>query len=352
VLRRLSLITALGVAMAVGLVATPASAAPSLAEICATTQSDLALIDQEAFDAAGLSIVDETFDTFDDFVLSKSGVDPSTGEILTTSYAEFDPDDPSIIKQIRCKARSGESLDQGAWPPGSTNNSPGFERPEFFGFGDAATGVSGGKGTCRTVNDRLVDEVWSSLSPEQQAASAFSPEDGTLVTVPDQEEFIGPLWTSAFEPVEIVDGVLRVRAKSLYAPTTDQSGIGPRFLGAYYCTLVGPDFLAALIAENSAPIPTTTPTATPTPTPTATPTDDGTPIPAPPVPPIEGDTLPPSSPEEGTAASTLPATGGAATGPLVLGLLALMVGIALLGKAHVGRLLAAGPGRHRHGAHR
>lgn len=330
----------------------PASAvaAPTPADLCAQTQFDLGVIDPTAFASAGLSIVDETFSSFDDFVLSKSGVDPATGQILTTTYVEADPADPTVVKQFRCKARTGESLNQGAWPDGSINNSPGFERPPFLGFGDVADGVSGGRGTCETVNARTIDEVWSALTPEEQAASAFRPDDGTFVTAPDDEALFGPVWTAPFEPLVIADGVLTVRSKSLYAPTTDQSGIGPRFLGAHYCTLVGAEYLARVVAENSAPIPSPSPSpSTPVPTPSATVTASPSTTPAPSAPqspestPATADT---ATSDAGSGA-TLPATGGISGGSALLGALVMSMGVLMVARARAGRWLPAGTGRHR-----
>jgi LPXTG-motif cell wall-anchored protein len=155
------------------------------------------------------------------------------------------------------------------------------------------------------------------------------------------------VWTAAFEPLTITDGVLTVGSKSLYAPTTDTSGIGPRFLGAHYCTLVGPDYLARVIAENSAPIPTPTPTPTVTtsaPEPSATTTTTTGPgfLAGP-------STTPPASesPDADTAGGALPETGAASGGTALLGALALAVGLLLVARARDGRWLPAGPGRHR-----
>ncbi len=304
--------------------ASPAQADSDLPEVglCYDGQAAVALIDPEAFDAAGLSM---TIDGVRGLRRLRS-VEVRGGPKHRRGAADVLPGvrpglQPDVVKQIRCKGRTGESLDQGAWPDGSDNNSPGFERPPFFGFGEVADGVSGGRGTCEPVNQQIIDDVWESLTPAEQASAKYSPEDGTLVTVPDEEAVFGPVWTSPFEPTEVVGDTLQVRSKSLYAPTTDTSGIGARFLGAHYCTFVGPQYLLGLLevsAASPSPSPTPSASASPSPTPSATATSSPTTTPASDVSPVASD----------TGAAELANTGSSDTLRTVLvGLIAVQIGL-------------------------
>ncbi len=125
---------------------------------CADAQLQIAQIDEAALSNAGLSIGGEFYEEFDAFVLSKSGADPNSGAILTTSFVEYADAGKTQPKQFRCKMRTSESLTAGAWPPGSSNNSRGIERPEYFGFGSVGSwGIWREPATCRDINQNTID---------------------------------------------------------------------------------------------------------------------------------------------------------------------------------------------------
>ena len=105
---------------------------------CAEAQVDVAKIDRAALAAAGLSVGGRWFSDYNDFIASKSAADPAAGEIVTTQYVEYRDAGRTQPKQYRCKFRTGESLNEGAWPAGSENQAdPRFQVPPYFGFGPA-----------------------------------------------------------------------------------------------------------------------------------------------------------------------------------------------------------------------
>ena len=85
------------------------------------------------------------------------------GSLASGGFRGTDP------KQFNCKMRTRDSIDQGAWPGGSPNNSPGLRAAPLFGFGaggDALLNPTPAEPqTCEAVNDRTIASVWAGLSP-------------------------------------------------------------------------------------------------------------------------------------------------------------------------------------------
>jgi hypothetical protein len=212
--------------------------------LCAEAQVEIGNIDEAAMTAAGISVGGTIYASRADFELSKSGVDIDDQQIVTVGLTEYRDAERTEPYLVRCKLRTGESLNEGAWPPGEPNNSPRFEVDPYFGFGAVADGVSLSDvdQPCSAANQNTIDAVWGSLTPEQQAAAQYDPTGGspTLVTVPDIETTTGPGWLQAMPPLEVNGSTLQLRSRSLIVLS---SFPGPRFAGAHYCTLVAPEYL-------------------------------------------------------------------------------------------------------------
>ena len=260
------------VAGAVALAVTPvmAGAAPlttadygkpvSYFRFCAEAQLDTANIDPvelaavELAGGTGISIGGTIYDDMDDFVSSKSGVSIDGRSILTRSYYDYADAQRSLLKQVRCKLRTAESLDKGAWPGGSDNNPGRFAVDPHYGFGAAAADVvtSDVDAVCSTVNQRTIDNEWDGIVADGLDDDAvYRPDDDTLAVLPDDVVTSGPEWVGLGtiappEPLELDGGVLGVRSRALNVPTTSAEGV-PRFRGANYCTFVGPEYLRAAI---------------------------------------------------------------------------------------------------------
>ena len=216
---------------------------------CSEAQLDVANIDEAAMQAAGISIGGTIYaDLNADFQWSKSSVDRPSKRILTVTWVEYADAAKTQPRAVRCKLRTGESLNKGAWPAGSDNNSGRFAVDTAFGFGAIADGVSTNPvdQSCTSVNQRTIDAVWNSLTPAQQSASPYKPTDGTLVTAPDTLAGGAPQWLVETNPLSLAGGVLTAESLSMLVPVGAYPGsatAAPRFEGAHYCTLVPPTYL-------------------------------------------------------------------------------------------------------------
>jgi hypothetical protein len=213
--------------------------------LCAEAQRDIANIDDAALSASGITLGGTVYAQEADFVLSKSAVDVDGNQILTSAYMTYRDPARTQPEQLRCKMRTAESLGEGAWPPGSTNNGGRFAVDPYFGFGavGATLPTSLVDAPCSTINQRTIDSVWGALTPAEQAAAPFAPPPfgTTLTTVPDVVVGSGPEWLGSFPAMVNNGGVLEVGSLALLVPTG--AGGVPRLEGAHYCTLVAPEYL-------------------------------------------------------------------------------------------------------------
>jgi len=229
-------------------------------KFCAEGQLDVANISPASpllqANGGNISITTSVFATFNDFVSSKSGASPADNRFLTATYFTWIDAGKTQPLQIRCKMRTGISLNQGPWLAGSETNSGRFVVPPNFGLGSAANGLSSNPSTdqpCSAINQRTINDVWAGLSPAEQTAAPFKPTNSTLVTVPDTLELIGPNWTSPFPTLQTSGGgtILQVPSKSLISPISPSPPLtgfeSARFLGAHYCTLVAPTYLRSVL---------------------------------------------------------------------------------------------------------
>jgi hypothetical protein len=209
---------------------------------CAEAQLDVAGIDVPAMELAEISIGGVIYEDYDDFVESKSSVQVSpTNVIEVRQRVEYVDGMPTMY---RCKLRTGESIDEGAWPLGAENNGGRMDVDPHYGFGAAADGVADETPqACSTVNERTIDNVWDSLTQPQQESAEYVP-GVNLANGPDQVAFTGPGWLTAPAPYVLEGGVLTVQSRSLVVPTGTAE---PRFEGAHYCTFIDPEYLRALI---------------------------------------------------------------------------------------------------------
>jgi hypothetical protein len=255
-----------GLSSAAPLTPTTQYQAEGFFRFCAESQKTIANISPsnpllaENGNPAGFRTGGTVYDTFADFVSSKSGVSSLNKTILTTQYSTYLDSGNTKRKQIRCKYRTAESLIEGAWPAGADNNPGRFAVEPRFGFFTAANGLASSTTdqACSAVNATTIQNVWNSLSPAQQSGAAFSVSAGKVVTVPDDVTTIGPTWTQDYPALQLNGAdqtILEVPSKSLLVPTsqaTELTGfLSPRFVGAHYCTLVGPEYLRDVITGAS-----------------------------------------------------------------------------------------------------
>jgi hypothetical protein len=201
-------------------------------------------IDNYVADDTG-PLVGQPLSTTDPFVLGKSGIQVAgdTRRIATGQRVEYADEARSLPVQLRCKMRTRESLIR-----------PESEKQRFddltfstvpWGFGPGT--ATGTEKSCRQVQQELVDSVWASLSPEQQAVSAYQP-GSTLVLGPEVFYGSGFEWLNSgvTKIVNAQDGVLTISDRSLVSVSTGPS-TSDRIKGAHYCTFVAPEYLRSVL---------------------------------------------------------------------------------------------------------
>ena len=231
---------------------------------CAEGQIGIANIDTSKLVENGgdFTITGTVYKDESDFVLSKSAVVTSAKKISTTAYVQYENNDLTKPKLIRCKMRTGESLNKGNWPAGTTFGNGRFVVEPAWGFGSAGDGLSTSPstdGTCQTINQNTIDSVWGSLTNTQKNAAPYNPtasnlpgaSANTLVTVADTVVGVGPSWTPPVAAINTNGAVAEIGSRALVA--NSNSSTAPYFEGAHYCTLVAPEFLKRVLLGEVSP---------------------------------------------------------------------------------------------------
>ncbi len=120
-------------------------------------------------------------------------------------------------------------------------------------YGAAAAGPI--QNTCRDLNHRIANNVFAALTEEQRARAKYPL--AKIVLEPDRKHLMGSKWVSDYQSLWATpDGTLHLLAKALHVEYTDWiwRWAPERFRGVYYCHLVAPEHLRAMIlGEQSAP---------------------------------------------------------------------------------------------------
>ncbi len=160
-------------------------------------------------------------DDFDAFVESKAFSDP----LQVQAYFSNPPaGDNGLPRVLSCKMKTAERL----------NAAHPIEPP-----------VATGDTSCQAVNQHFLDELVQKIPRKEWG-------EGVQVPLVDEEEltFMGPMWLRPwpFDPLYRDDeGRLHIRSKALYVPFAWWIPMPDRFKGTYYCHLVSPAFLEALL---------------------------------------------------------------------------------------------------------
>ena len=73
---------------------------------------------------------------------------------------------------------------------------------------------------------------------------------------PEETTFIGPMWLRPwpFQPLRRDEaGLLHLQSRALYVPFTWWIPMPDRFKGTYYCHLIAPDYLEAVLRGEVSP---------------------------------------------------------------------------------------------------
>jgi hypothetical protein len=176
---------------------------------------------------AGTSLLAEVVTQLDyeEFVTSKPSADPLTVQ----QYWSNPVDGPDSLAQVvSCKMKTAERINYSypAEPPGEV---------------PAAVGDQ----SCHVVQAALLTEVLKSIPRTELAVPA-----DTLRIDPEEQTFIGPMWLKPwpFQPLSRDgEGVLHLHSRALYVPFSWWIPMPDKFKGSYYCHLVAPGFLEAVL---------------------------------------------------------------------------------------------------------
>lgn len=186
---------------------------------------------QQVIAGTGLKADVVTHTRYEDFVKSKAGDSPLTVQ----QYWSHPLDGPDGLKRVvSCKMRTAERINR-AHPA----------------TGVAAEPVARGDGSCELV---LREVLVNTLNGIPRQALAVRPD--SLRVDPQDTTFIGPMWLKPwpFEPLyRDESGVLHLRSRALYVPFAWWIPMPDRFKGNYYCHLIAPDFLEAVLRGTARP---------------------------------------------------------------------------------------------------
>ena len=97
---------------------------------------------------------------------------------------------------------------------------------------------------------------WLAELREKIGTRNLSPSASSLVVDDEDLTFIGPMWLRPwpFEPLyRGEDGQLHLRTRALYVPFNWWIPMPDRFKGTYYCHLIAPWYLEALLRGDATP---------------------------------------------------------------------------------------------------
>jgi hypothetical protein len=166
-----------------------------------------------------------------EFVESKALDDPFTVQQFADVPA---PAAPELLTVVSCKMRTAERINS-AHPQEDGSDSP----------------VAGRESSCDEVHRQMLDQALQQVPADRRQAAA----DRWVV---DEEEltFMGPQWLEPWPFVPVTEdqqGLWHLRTRVLYVPYAWWLPMPERFLGNYYCHLVSPAYLDALVNSELSP---------------------------------------------------------------------------------------------------
>jgi hypothetical protein len=170
-------------------------------------------------------------DNHEVFVEAKPADEPFT--IHQYSSAPLAADNP-LPTVVSCKLRTAERINTAHDDAGG------------------AVPVASAETSCDEVHRRMLEAVYTKVAHEEQAL----PQDAWKVEAEDMK-FIGPQWLEPWPFVSVTrasDATLTLHTRALYAPHAWWIPMPERFMGNYYCHLVHPRYLEAVVrGEVSVP---------------------------------------------------------------------------------------------------
>ncbi|MEP1472659.1 MAG: hypothetical protein ABJK20_09410 [Halieaceae bacterium] len=181
-------------------------------EFCGKAQQWIAQTDMQA------KVV--VYEDREAFVESKASIEP-----LTVPQFFSNPEDSAgIPKVVSCKMKTAEQINA------------------VYGIDGA---VAGSSQTCETVLSSMLETRFA-----QKGAHPAVLARGDFVIDDEDSTFIGPMWLDPwpFQPISVDQtGAVHLLSRSLYVPDAWYIPMPDSFKGVYYCHIISPVYLDALI---------------------------------------------------------------------------------------------------------
>ncbi len=134
---------------------------------------------------------------------------------------------PAINTVVSCKLRTAERINANHDDEGG------------------AVPIAETETSCDEVHRQVLAGIIASVPPAKRVRDI-----GEWIVEPEDTQFIGPKWLEPwpFTPVSLgTDGLYHLHTRALYAPHAWWVPMPERFLGNYYCHLISPQYLQALV---------------------------------------------------------------------------------------------------------
>lgn len=165
---------------------------------------------------------------WDSFVESKPTDRPFEVQAFSSSHlAEAD----AVVTVVSCKMRTAERINASHYDDGSDTPPAGVES------------------SCDEVHRAFLDEAYETVPAQLQVIAR-----DRWVVKEEELTFMGPKWLEPwpFVPVRRQDdGGIELHTRALYAPHAWWLPMPERFLGNYYCHLIAPEYLEALVTGKA-----------------------------------------------------------------------------------------------------
>lgn len=182
-------------------------------EFCGEAQQWIAQTDLQA------EVV--VYDDHEAFVESKASIEP----LAVAQFFSNPEENTGIPKVVSCKMKTAEQINA------------------IYGTQGA---VAGSSQSCETVLSRMLENGLA-----QSAGQPSALERSAFVIDEEDSTFIGPMWLEPwpFEPISVDEnGAVHLLSRSLYVPDAWYIPMPDSFKGVYYCHLISPVYLDALIS--------------------------------------------------------------------------------------------------------
>ena len=176
---------------------------------------------QQVLAGTGLVAELKVHEEWETFVESKASDAP-----LTVHQYLSNPSPEGILRTLSCKMRTAERIN-------ATETMV------------AGVPAAAGDTDCAAVHRHMLQKARAGIAAQPPVV-----ERADIIIDEDDTTYIGPRWIKPwpFDAVSVEGNELHLRARALYAPHAWWIPMPDRFKGNYYCHLVAPEYLEAILS--------------------------------------------------------------------------------------------------------